>query len=88
MSDLESFTQRVICPNPLDLTVYSDGSRNEERYIAAEYCVYQVSQEITSSKIMFGLIAEIFDAEVIRALEGLRSTCSYMISRNATNVVV
>ncbi|POS81939.1 hypothetical protein EPUL_005681, partial [Erysiphe pulchra] len=86
LDGLDSFNQWSKRRNPLDLTVYSDGSRNEHGCIEAVYCVYRGSQEIISHKIPLYRTVEIFDAEIIGALEGLRAACTHMMSRYATNV--
>ncbi|POS87609.1 hypothetical protein EPUL_003063 [Erysiphe pulchra] len=85
LDGLDSFNQWSKRRNPLDLTVYSDGPRNENGSIGAGYCVYRGSQEIISHKIPLGRTVEIFDAEIIGALEGLRAACTHMMSRYATN---
>ncbi|POS84329.1 hypothetical protein EPUL_003777, partial [Erysiphe pulchra] len=65
-----------------------NGSRDEAGNVGAGYCIYRGLQEVASQKIPLGQKAEIFDAEVIGALEGLRVACSHLMSRYATNVAV
>lgn len=85
---LKSFNQWIKLRNPLDLLVYSDGSRDEAGNVGAGYCIYRDSQKIISQKIILGPTVEVFDAEVIRALEGLRAVYFQMMSRYITNVAV
>lgn len=85
---LGSFYQQSKYRNPLDLSVYSDGSRNEAGNLRAGYSVYRGSQDITSQKITLGRNAVVFDTEVIEALERLRAAYFQMLSRYAANVAI
>lgn len=88
LSGLESFNLFAKQRNLLYLTVYSDGSRDEAGDFGAGYGIYRGPLEIIGQKVPLGQTVEIFDAEVIRALEGLQAACYHLISHYATNVVV
>ncbi|KHJ34148.1 hypothetical protein EV44_g3821 [Erysiphe necator] len=73
---------------PLDLTVYSDGSSDKVGKAGAGYCIYRGTQEIVHNWIPLGNTVEVYDAEIIGAVEGLRAACSHIMARFATNVAV
>ncbi|POS82419.1 hypothetical protein EPUL_006106 [Erysiphe pulchra] len=85
---LEVFKQWAQCRNPLDLTVYLDGSMNGSQNKGAGFCIYRGSQKFLHGCIPLGRTVELYDAEVIGALEGFRVVYSYMMGRFATNVAI
>ncbi|KAI0991570.1 hypothetical protein K3495_g16617, partial [Podosphaera aphanis] len=88
LNGLESYERWARERNPLDLTVFSDGSVNKAGKAGAGYCVYRGSQEILYGKVPLGHTAQIYDAEIIGAVAGLRAACSHFMARFATNVAV
>ena len=85
---LNSYKQLERLRSPLDLTVFSDGSLDQNENAAAGYCVYRGSQEILLGQIPLGKTALTYDAEIIGATEGLRAACSHWMARFAKNVIV
>ncbi|KHJ31896.1 hypothetical protein EV44_g4314 [Erysiphe necator] len=74
--------------SPLDLTVYSDGSSDNAGKAGAGYSIYCGTQEIVDNWIPLGNTVEVYDAEIIGAVEGLRAACSHIMVRFATKVAV
>lgn len=85
---LNSFETWNKSQRPLDLTVYSDGSVDTTEKSGAGYCVYRGFQEILHDLLLLGHTAEVYDAEIIAAVEGLRAACSHFMTRFATNLTI
>ena len=88
LKGLEFYHRWVQLCSPLDLTVFSDRELNKNRRGGAGYCVYRGSQEILSGQVPLGYTTQIYDAEIIGAVTGLRAACSHYMARYATNVTV
>ena len=70
------------------MVVYSDGSHDGNK-AGASYCVYRGRSSLVSQgKIPLSCTAEVFDAEAIAALEGLRAAIANPMSRYATNLTI
>ncbi|KAI1002824.1 hypothetical protein K3495_g5379 [Podosphaera aphanis] len=61
---------------------------NEDGNSGASYCVYRGTQEILHGRIPLGKKAQIYDADVIEAVAGLRAACSHSMARFAKNVAI
>ena len=73
---------------PLDMVVYSDGALQNRR-AGAGYCIFQGQHTmIGKGSIPLGYTAKIYDAEVIRAVEGLCAALASPMARYATNLTV
>lgn len=85
---LEEFRRWTSSRHDRDLTVYSDGSMNDEGLSGAAFCVYQGPNLLTEGTIPLGRTAEVYDAEVIGANEGLRAALQLPQALEAPNVTV
>ena len=75
--------------NLLDLFIYTDGAMDMEGEAGSAYCIYRgPNSEITNAKIPLGRTAELFDAEIIGAVEGLKAAMTHCMTKYATNIVV
>ena len=83
-----AFRQWVSEQSPLDLTVYSDGSLNEDGSAGAGFCVYRGTQEIARGQVPLGHTTEVYDAEIEGALAGLRAAAAHYMARFATKLTI
>lgn len=73
----------------LDLTVYSDGSVNKDGLAGAAYCLFRgPHSEIAHGLVPLGRTAEVYDAEIHGALEGLRAAINHTMAKYATDVTI
>ena len=62
---------------------------NKEGGAGSAYCIYRgPNSEVTNANIPLGRTAEVFDAEIIGAVEGLKAAMAHRMAKYATNIVV
>ena len=75
--------------NILDLTVYSDGSLGEDENAGTGYCIYcGPNTKIAHGRIPSGHTAEVYNAKVIGATEGLKAAIAHVLAKYASKVTV
>ena len=72
----------------LDITVYSDGSKQADGSTGAGAFVTQGAITLAEIRTPLGTMAEVYDAEVTAALEGLRAAVRSPGAHLATNIFV
>lgn len=69
-----------------DFVIFSDGSRNNAGQAGAGYCILRGQrQELERKEIPLGQTAEVYDAEIIGALSGLRAALANPFSNFTRN---
>ena len=53
-----------------------------------EFCIYRGSQKILRNRIPLGNKTEVYNAEIIVAISGLRAACSHIVTQFATHLFV
>ena len=88
MKGAQAFTLWAAKQSPLDFTVYSNGSMGENENPGAGFCVYRGAQEIARGQVSLGQTAEVYDAEVVAALAGVKAASAHFMARFATTITV
>lgn len=73
---------------PSQLVVFSDGSKDPQSRAGAGFAIYFGTREMGCGKIPLGELAEVYDAEVSGATEGLRAALAHPLARIASGVTV
>lgn len=72
-----------------DFVVFSDGSRNSEGEVGAGYAVLRGQRQVLErASIALGHTAEVFDAELIGAISGLRAALNNPFAKFARDVFI
>jgi len=82
----KDFVQFIHQISPWDIVIYSDGSKLETGQTGAGAVIYQMNQEVARLAIPLGTRQEVFDAEAIGALEGLKAALKLSTTKFATNL--
>ena len=75
--------------SPLDLMVYSDGSKGPIGQVGGGYCLYRGHSSLpVYGKIPLGVTSEVYDAEVLAAVAGLRAAIQHPFANFARHIIV
>lgn len=84
----EGFLRWLDRATPSELVVFSDGSKDPEGRAGAGFAVFFGKGELARGKAPLGNLAEVFDAEVTGATQGLRAALAHPLARFASGVTI